>query len=518
VSTGTDPNLSVVVTANLEGLRENLNGIKPLIDNTVDAFKRSADAAPAVTQLANATRAFSGETQRATTFTQDFHSALQRFDGVLSSVGINISAGTRALAEIGQASTQTVGQLGALASGGLVVGAAFAGWEIGRVIADVFGLDRAIEHLTGSSQALKNEVAGAQLDTIARANALGASTTSYAAAVDFLNKKHKEAADAQKAYEAGIKAIKEAGDGYATTLATIDGRVVEAIKFYLAAGVSQRDLAAAYGLTAAQVRAVADAREHDIETIKLWDQIHKTTFELAQQHEKEWAAETKRALDERNKAVVDGNAQIRKANDDLADFLAKSVLSSTDYQIKKIWDVAHEQEAAFRGTEEQRRIFNANVEALANESAERLKAKEREVAQAAVQAEIDAVNALNAIIPNIGHGPDVPNGAGPAPIVVPPIVLPPVIHQNGIITNQNTNLTARASGGPVSAGAPYLVGEEGPELFVPRSSGAIVPNAAIAGGGGTQVIQLVVDGRVLASIVNDHTTRAMRQGRQFPAA
>lgn len=35
---------------------------------------------------------------------------------------------------------------------------------------------------------------------------------------------------------------------------------------------------------------------------------------------------------------------------------------------------------------------------------------------------------------------------------------------------------ARASGGPVSAGSTYLVGERGPELFTPGSSGSIVPN------------------------------------------
>lgn len=32
---------------------------------------------------------------------------------------------------------------------------------------------------------------------------------------------------------------------------------------------------------------------------------------------------------------------------------------------------------------------------------------------------------------------------------------------------------ARAAGGPVAAGGAYLVGERGPELFVPRESGAI---------------------------------------------
>ena len=36
---------------------------------------------------------------------------------------------------------------------------------------------------------------------------------------------------------------------------------------------------------------------------------------------------------------------------------------------------------------------------------------------------------------------------------------------------------ARAEGGPVDAGQSYLVGENGPELFVPSSGGSIVPNA-----------------------------------------
>jgi len=44
---------------------------------------------------------------------------------------------------------------------------------------------------------------------------------------------------------------------------------------------------------------------------------------------------------------------------------------------------------------------------------------------------------------------------------------------------------ARAMGGPVAAGMGYLVGERGPELFVPRSSGQIVPN-----GGGSMNINI----------------------------
>jgi len=43
-------------------------------------------------------------------------------------------------------------------------------------------------------------------------------------------------------------------------------------------------------------------------------------------------------------------------------------------------------------------------------------------------------------------------------------------------------ITGRASGGPVSKNTPYIVGERGPELFVPGSSGGIVPNGAMMGG------------------------------------
>jgi len=41
---------------------------------------------------------------------------------------------------------------------------------------------------------------------------------------------------------------------------------------------------------------------------------------------------------------------------------------------------------------------------------------------------------------------------------------------------------ARAEGGPVKRGVPYLVGERGPEMFTPNSNGNIVPNNKLPGG------------------------------------
>jgi len=69
----------------------------------------------------------------------------------------------------------------------------------------------------------------------------------------------------------------------------------------------------------------------------------------------------------------------------------------------------------------------------------------------------------------------------------------------------------RAMGGPVSGGTAYMVGERGPELFVPKGSGTIVPNGA---GRGT-TINLTVNGaidsestaRQIVQILNDSQAR-----------
>lgn len=67
----------------------------------------------------------------------------------------------------------------------------------------------------------------------------------------------------------------------------------------------------------------------------------------------------------------------------------------------------------------------------------------------------------------------------------------------------NLRVPGRAVGGPVSSGMPYVVGERGPELFVPATAGKIIPNnslrspstGSIAGTGRPQqvVVQVVAN-------------------------
>lgn len=50
----------------------------------------------------------------------------------------------------------------------------------------------------------------------------------------------------------------------------------------------------------------------------------------------------------------------------------------------------------------------------------------------------------------------------------------------GGINIGGTPLVGKAVGGPVAGGTPYVVGEKGPELFVPGASGTIIPNDAMS--------------------------------------
>lgn len=74
---------------------------------------------------------------------------------------------------------------------------------------------------------------------------------------------------------------------------------------------------------------------------------------------------------------------------------------------------------------------------------------------------------------------------------------------------------ARANGGPVSGGQMYMVGERGPELFVPGRSGTIVPNDKMGGGGGVNVV-VNVDAK--GSNVAGNDQDANQLGRVISAA
>jgi phage-related protein len=78
----------------------------------------------------------------------------------------------------------------------------------------------------------------------------------------------------------------------------------------------------------------------------------------------------------------------------------------------------------------------------------------------------------------------------------------------------------RAMGGPVAGNTAYVVGERGPELFVPQGSGTIIPNNRMGGGGTT--INLTVNGAIdaegTARTIIDVLNRSQARGTLGSAA
>ena len=75
----------------------------------------------------------------------------------------------------------------------------------------------------------------------------------------------------------------------------------------------------------------------------------------------------------------------------------------------------------------------------------------------------------------------------------------------------------RANGGPVSAGSPYIVGEKGPELFTPSTSGNITPNSAL---GGNTVVNITVNenGGSSSTSQGDKAKEALALGRMVESS
>jgi hypothetical protein len=78
------------------------------------------------------------------------------------------------------------------------------------------------------------------------------------------------------------------------------------------------------------------------------------------------------------------------------------------------------------------------------------------------------------------------------------------------LVGQLSQLTGRASGGPVNAGQTYVVGENGPELFRSSTSGTIVPNGALGGGAQRLELDLRLNGRDVQKVLLEADARGFR--------
>jgi hypothetical protein len=72
----------------------------------------------------------------------------------------------------------------------------------------------------------------------------------------------------------------------------------------------------------------------------------------------------------------------------------------------------------------------------------------------------------------------------------------------------------KAMGGPVASGSPYVVGEKGPELFVPHASGTIVPNNKMGGGSGSGGGSVTVNYNIAAGVSRADLAPILEQERR----
>ncbi len=100
---------------------------------------------------------------------------------------------------------------------------------------------------------------------------------------------------------------------------------------------------------------------------------------------------------------------------------------------------------------------------------------------------------LGAVVPSLFN---VTSTAGPGGYTIPDAAVPKF----------------RANGGAVGAGRPYIVGERGPELFVPRTAGTIVPNHAM----GSATVNVAVDAS--GSSVEGNADQAAQLGKAIGVA
>lgn len=131
-------------------------------------------------------------------------------------------------------------------------------------------------------------------------------------------------ADEAKKYAEALLEMVVAGKGWQGVLETIDGTTVEAIKYYLDAGIAQDKLAVAYGLTANQVKAVDESRKDEIANLK----IETTAAEAVSK------AYTKYYQDKANLTATDSQ---RAKNDAEADY----EIHVSELQAKGVKDVTY---------------------------------------------------------------------------------------------------------------------------------------------------------------------------------
>jgi hypothetical protein len=319
-------------------------------------------------------------------------------------------------------------------------------------------------------------------------------------AIDELNAQYQKIIAAAEHWAGVMAELNTAGGNVQATIDTIDGTIVEALKYYLAAGVSQHTLAEAYALTATQVKAVDTAMKAELETAKVLSDFVSKSHEMAMKRSNdEIAANNKRAQAVDAAVIKEVNAQGQlnaayKAQETPIEVLNQKLDQLHAQKVEGISQSAQEQ---LLMDEYQKKLYD---EALAQDRANAERAKKIQDLEKEKQKYEEVTTAMETYQGGIKlPGSSTETAFGQNYLTSPSGARVPLgphgelpdnwyeLYSGKSSFSQTINSLPRfAGGGSMSAGMAAIVGERGPELFVPTSAGAIVPQ----GMGGTSITQV----------------------------
>lgn len=391
----------------------------------------------------------------------------RQFDGVLASLGIRVGPQVKALEDLSNATGKSATQMGLLGTAGLALGAAVAGWGVGRLIADFFDLDTKIANAAArllNYGDIAAEVGAAKQDVINRAIANGAKETiGYSEAIRFNIKHAQEAAGAHVDWAARMSAAQKEVRGVTEA---------EAAQIDIARrlGATEAELTRDFGLSGDALRILGDRLRVVADQKKA---LTKVTEDAAKAEREFW-----QEVDHLNSKT-------------LPPFVG--LLIDIDRKLEELPPAAKQVEEDFAQS------FLAIGQSAADVAAQVSGAAQVMLGQLHSVASFQNPYALSGAMSKAEMTARATELGG---TVAYDDYNNPYVYVPG----KNSAPKARAGGGPVSAGEPYMVGERGPELFVPSRSGAIVPNGA-----GASISVTVAPGAIVQHypIMQDRTSMAM---------
>jgi hypothetical protein len=492
----------------------------------------------------------------ASSATQDWTKDFNQFDSILSASGLNVGKYVKGIGELRSATSGAAEGMTSLATAGVAVGAALAAIELAKVASDFLVTNQHAQDLLITLQGLTNpkfETELAKQDTIHRAimagmKSSGNAAQDYANAIQYMTDKqnenllvtgysrtaYRDTLYMLNAWDHEIQAITDRGDLKQFTADLNDhylsldqlsrkyGVHKEAITYY------RGELQKAKDLEAAEAKLLKEELAVALETAKIKADAFAMTWKDIAGQDLSWmnkAATGLQTVTDKYDAMVlkqmDVKAQLDAFKSSAGELGPLEQLTAEYDKLKAALQAsgasAEEQELAYLKYQEAFIGAIPPVTRLGDESGktgEKVKGAGDQArgAVAGYQALGNAVNYAASSFQNmytqVGHAPgyegslrtanDMFSEYGRAGIPIHGGLIPGAPH--------------RAAGGPVSSGSAYMVGERGPELFVPKTSGTIVPGGG-AGGVTVNVYGSVLSTqRELAMLVEEAMMRTYRQG------